>query len=79
MLMLCSLVISIVCHPQFQAVRWVRAMEQSSRLESVKMGSTGFVRTLETCVRLGRPLLIESCPERLDPVLENVSVLTMHS
>ena len=60
---------------QLQAVRWIRAMEAGAHLESVNLSSPLLVRTLEAAVRLGRPLLIEDCTEKLDPVLENVRAL----
>lgn len=47
-------------------------MESSSHLDAVKAGSSTLPRMLEAAVRLGRPLLVEHCGEKLDPVLENV-------
>jgi dynein heavy chain len=47
-------------------------MESRNHLEMCKMNAPLLLRSLETAIRLGRPLLIEDCSEALLPVLEPV-------
>ena len=47
-------------------------MEGRAHLEVIKHSSPLLLRSLETAVRLGRPLLIEQCNEAMNPVLEPV-------
>ena len=45
-------------------------MEKECNLAVVKLADPDFTRTLEGCVQLGRPMLIENVGEELDPSLE---------
>ncbi len=44
----------------------------SSKLQVVKQSQANFGRTLENALMFGHPLLIENCPETLDPILEPI-------
>ena len=73
----CVFLHSISLHlRQAQAVKWIRAMEGRSHLEVVKHSSPNLQRSLESAIRLGRPLLIEQCVESMNSVLEPVRMLT---
>jgi ATP-binding dynein motor region len=41
---------------QGQANRWVRTMEKPAGLEVVKPSDKDFLRTMENCIRFGRPV-----------------------
>ena len=56
--------------PQNQANSWIRAREAANRLHVVKLTDKSFMRTLENCLPLGFPVLIENVGEELDPSLE---------
>ena len=57
-------------HPQ--ANTWIKNMEQRNGLRVVKLTDASFLRTLENCIRIGNPVLIEDVGESLDPALEPV-------
>ncbi|KAI8465887.1 MAG: dynein heavy chain 7 [Monoraphidium minutum] len=62
----------LMIDPQGQANVWVRALEARSGLRVLKLGDANFLRSLESCVRVGNPVLIEDVGEALDPALEPV-------
>ena len=64
----------LVIDPQEQAKKWIKGMEASaaSRLVATRMTSPNLLRELESCIRIGRPLLIEDMTEFVDPSLEPV-------
>ena len=47
-------------------------MEGKRGLEVVRMTYVNLLRSLENCVRIGKPLLIEDIGEYLDPALESI-------
>ena len=47
-------------------------MELDSGLKVTKMTNSNFLRTLETCMRVGLPVLCEELGESLDPAVEPV-------
>ncbi len=72
----------LVIDPQEQAKRWIKSMESSNRLAVTRMGHANLLRDLESCIRIGRPLLIEDMTEFMDPSLEPVlakAVFTQHN
>ncbi|XP_060697694.1 dynein axonemal heavy chain 6 [Hemiscyllium ocellatum] len=62
----------LMIDPQDQANRWIRNMETKNGLKVIKLTDSGFLRTLENCIRLGMPVLLEELRESLDPSLEPV-------
>ncbi len=50
--------------------RWVKAMESKSGLRSLRVSDANILRTLENCIRIGSPVLLEDIGETLDPALE---------
>jgi len=62
----------LMIDPQGQANRWVKAMERSNKLKICKLSQSDFLRTLENCIRVGQPVLMENIEEYLDPSLEPV-------
>jgi dynein heavy chain len=61
----------LMIDPQGQANKWIKKMEKG-KLDVVKLTDDNFLRTLETAIRFGRCVLIESIGEELDPALEPV-------
>lgn len=45
-------------------------MESKNGLRSLRVSDANILRTLENCVRIGSPVLLEDCGEGLDPALE---------
>ncbi|GCC25591.1 hypothetical protein chiPu_0004002 [Chiloscyllium punctatum] len=62
----------LMIDPQDQANRWIRNMETKNGLKVIKLTDSGFLRTLENCIRLGMPVLLEELRESLDPSLEPI-------
>ncbi|KAK3247052.1 hypothetical protein CYMTET_43439 [Cymbomonas tetramitiformis] len=62
----------LMIDPQGQANSWVKAMESKNGLRIVKLTDGNFLRTLENCIRVGYPVLIEDIGEQVDPSLEPV-------
>lgn len=56
--------------PQSQANKWVKSMEEASDLRIIKLTDGDFMRTLESAVQFGLPVLLENVGEELDPALE---------
>lgn len=62
----------LMIDPQDQANRWVRQKEAKNSLKIIKLTDPNFLRTLENCIRIGMPVLLEEVGESLDPALEPV-------
>lgn len=62
----------LMMDPQGQANRWVKAMEKQHKLKIIKLSQSDFLRTLENCIRVGTPVLLENVEETLDPSLDPV-------
>lgn len=62
----------LMIDPQMQANAWIRKMEEKNHLAVTTMRDPNLLRVLESCIRLGRPLLLEDCLENLEPALEPV-------
>lgn len=58
--------------PQEQANRWIRNKERENTLEIIKLSDPAFLRTLENCVRICMPILLEDLGEQIDPALEPI-------
>jgi len=62
----------LLIDPQTQANRWIRAKEKENTLTVIKLTEQTYLRTLENCIRVGNPVLLENVEEALDPALEPV-------
>jgi dynein heavy chain len=62
----------LMIDPQTQANRWIRAKEKANRVQVIKLSESSYLRTLENCIRVGNPVLLENVEESLDPALEPV-------
>ncbi|RHY30280.1 hypothetical protein DYB32_004445, partial [Aphanomyces invadans] len=62
----------LLIDPQQQASTWIKRMEQPFGLDVVKLHDKQLLRTVETCVRDGHPLLLEDVQEVLDPALDTL-------
>jgi dynein heavy chain len=62
----------LMIDPQEQANRWIRNKERENSLKIIKLSDGNFLRTLENCVRIGMPILLEDLGEQIDPALEPI-------
>ena len=46
--------------------------EKANRVQVIKLSESSYLRTLENCIRVGNPVLLENVEESLDPALEPV-------
>ena len=59
----------LMIDPQGQANKWVKNMEKSNQIHVLKMSNSNYLRTLETAIQFGQPVLLENVQEELDAVL----------
>jgi len=62
----------LMIDPQSQADTWIKAMEARNNVRLIKLTDPNFLRTLESAIRIGSPVLCEDVGETLDPVLEPI-------
>ena len=62
----------LMIDPQGQANKWVKNMEKDNQVHVLKMSNPNYLRTLETAIQFGQPVLLENVLEELDAVLEPV-------
>lgn len=62
----------LMIDPQGQANSWVKAMESKNGLRVVRLTDTNLLRTLESSIRIGNPVLLEEIGDTLDPALEPI-------
>ena len=62
----------LMIDPQEQAKQWIKNMERENGVKTTKMNDANMLRSLESCIRIGGPLLVEDIGEMLDPALEPV-------
>lgn len=55
-----------------QAIKWIKNMEASKGLKIIDLQMSDYMRTLETCVQHGFPVLLQNVQERLDPSLDAI-------
>lgn len=58
--------------PQGQARYWLGRMEKAAGLKVIKPTTPNYLRTVESCIRNGVPLVLEDAGESVDPALEPV-------
>ena len=56
--------------PQGQANKWIRSMEGERGLVTMKLSDPDYMRSLETAVQFGKPVLLENIYDTLDASLE---------
>ncbi|KAF1777676.1 P-loop containing nucleoside triphosphate hydrolase [Phytophthora cactorum] len=61
----------LMIDPQGQANKWIKKT-LAQNLETTKMTNANLLRSLETCIRNGKALLIEDIDETLEPSLEPI-------
>jgi len=62
----------LMIDPQGQANKWIKNMQRDNSLQVIKLSEADFLRTLETGIRFGQPVLLENVEEELDPAIEPV-------
>uniref|UniRef100_A0AAR5PYC5 AAA+ ATPase domain-containing protein n=1 Tax=Dendroctonus ponderosae TaxID=77166 RepID=A0AAR5PYC5_DENPD len=61
---------SLFVDPQAQASSWIKKMEKINNLEVVKFSFQNYMKTIETCVQFGYPVLVESVGEEIEAALD---------
>jgi hypothetical protein len=60
----------LMIDPQGQANKWIRNMEKDNSLKVIKLTDLNYMRTVESSVQFGSPVLLENIGESIDPTLE---------
>jgi dynein heavy chain len=60
----------LMIDPQGQANKWIRNMEKDKSLKVIKLTDLNYMRTVESSVQFGSPVLLENIGESIDPTLE---------
>ena len=61
--------VPLVIDPQNQANKWIKNVEKDKNIVTTRLDKEDFMRCLEKCLTFGHPLLIESVPDDIDPVI----------
>ncbi|KAM3930843.1 dynein axonemal heavy chain 14 [Leptodactylus fuscus] len=67
----------LLIDPHGQAYKWIYQME-GGKLRQVQASDPGYMKTLETAIRLGEPILIQDVLEDMDPSLKPVLSREIH-
>jgi dynein heavy chain len=62
----------LMIDPQGQANLFVKNLERENGMKVIKLSDGKFLQSLENCIRIGTPCLLENVGETLDPALEPV-------
>eukprot|EP01063_Lacrimia_lanifica_P004778 TRINITY_DN12719_c0_g2_i1.p1 TRINITY_DN12719_c0_g2~~TRINITY_DN12719_c0_g2_i1.p1 ORF type:complete len:3519 (+),score=1391.25 TRINITY_DN12719_c0_g2_i1:1056-10559(+) len=62
----------LLIDPQLQAIQWIKAREERSKLVVTHRNDPNYLESLLHCMEHGYPCIIENLSEQLDPVLDNV-------
>jgi dynein heavy chain len=62
----------LMIDPQMQANIWIKSMEAHAKIKFLKPTSDpkDVYRTLENCMLIGTPIILEDCLETIDPIYE---------
>lgn len=63
---------SLLIDPQGQAHKWIKTMEKSNDISIVKLTNPNYMKYMEVCIKLGKPILIENVLEDLDAPLDPI-------
>lgn len=55
--------------PQLQAIVWIKKRDEKE-IKVVSFNDDTFARTVEMCIKFGKPVLIENIDEELDPLID---------
>ncbi|KAL7754402.1 hypothetical protein RI367_000383 [Sorochytrium milnesiophthora] len=62
----------LIIDPQGQAVRWIQNMQEKKGVKIVDLKQTDYLRTLETSIQYGVPVIIQGVQEAIDPSLDPI-------
>lgn len=62
----------LLIDPQLQGSRWLKNKEKKAGLQVVSMNNENMLKTVEMCIRMGQPVMIEDVKEQLDASLETL-------
>ena len=54
----------LMIDPQGQANKWVKNMEKANQIHVLKMSNANYLRTRETAIQFGQPVLLENVQEQ---------------
>jgi len=63
---------SLLIDPQGQAHKWIKTMEKTNDIVTVKLSNPNFMKKISICIEIGKPVLIENVLEDLNPSLDSI-------
>jgi dynein heavy chain, axonemal len=63
---------SLIVDPQLQGITWLREKEADNDLQVTRLSNPKIVRTIESAVETGLPVLIENLHDTIDAVIQPV-------
>ncbi|XP_046574741.1 LOW QUALITY PROTEIN: dynein axonemal heavy chain 2-like [Haliotis rubra] len=62
----------LMIDPQGQAIKWIKNMEVSRGLKVIDLQQSDYMRTMESAIQFGLPVLLQNVQEKLDPSLDPI-------
>ncbi|KAG2381746.1 hypothetical protein C9374_006130 [Naegleria lovaniensis] len=62
----------LLIDPQEQANSWIKNMEKGNTLKLLKQSEDNYIKTLESYITTGKPVMIEGLAEKIDPTLQPI-------
>lgn len=62
----------LIIDPQGQALDWISNMEKENKLVVTSFNQPDFIRTLESSIHFGTPLILENMEQELDPIIDPI-------
>ncbi|XP_021930622.1 dynein heavy chain 12, axonemal isoform X3 [Zootermopsis nevadensis] len=61
---------SLLVDPEGQANRWIKTMERKHNLQVIKFSDHDYMKTIESAIQLGNPVLLENVGEQMEAALK---------
>ncbi|KAI9101992.1 dynein heavy chain and region D6 of dynein motor-domain-containing protein [Phlyctochytrium arcticum] len=62
----------IMIDPQGQANKWIKSMEAKHELKIIDLKQANYMRTLESAIQYGKPVILQGVTDFLDPSLDPI-------
>ncbi|EFC46212.1 axonemal dynein heavy chain [Naegleria gruberi] len=62
----------LLIDPQEQANNWIKNMEKGNTLKTLKQSEDNYIKTLESYITTGKPVMVEGLSEKIDPTLQPI-------
>ena len=63
---------SLIIDPQLQGITWIKEREKESDLKVTRLSNPKMIKTLESAIEIGNPVLLENLENTIDAVIQPV-------